>query len=108
MCRLAAEPEKTDKLYKELSEVDCSEIKNLESLPYLNGVVNEGLRLHPALLTGGYRRTPKEGAVICGRYIPGETTIVAPRYSIFRREFDCGAEIKITTDDDTARRRGLL
>lgn len=83
--RLASDPARTEKLHAEVAAIDCSDDKNLQKLPYLTGVLNEALRLHPALLTGGYRKTPKEGAVICGRFVPGETTIVAPRYTIFRR-----------------------
>ncbi|KAL9593682.1 MAG: hypothetical protein Q9219_007437 [cf. Caloplaca sp. 3 TL-2023] len=86
--RLATDPARTEKLHAEIVAVDCSDDTVLQKLPYLNGVVNEALRLHPALLTGGNRKTPKEGALICGRFVPGETTIIAPRYTIFRRE-DC-------------------
>ncbi|KAL8723630.1 MAG: hypothetical protein Q9225_000073 [Loekoesia sp. 1 TL-2023] len=86
--RLASDPTRTEKLHAEIAAVDCSDDTILQELSNLNGIVNEALRLHPAVPTGGYRKTPKEGAVICGRFVPGETTTIAPRYTIFRRE-DC-------------------
>ena len=66
---------------------DLTDIKVLAALPHLNAVINEAMRLHPAALTGGVRKTPdNEGVNIAGVYIPPETTIVAPRYTISRRE----------------------
>ena len=59
----------------------------LQKLPHLNGVINETLRLHPGVPTGGLRETPPGGAVICGRFVPGNTVICAPRYTIGRRKY---------------------
>ncbi len=58
--RLAEDPGRLEKLYAEVAAVDCSDDKILQKLPYLNGVINETLRLHPAVPTAGYRMTPKE------------------------------------------------
>ena len=64
---------------------DLQSLQSLQALPHLNGVINETLRLHPAVPTGGLRQTPPEGATIAGRFVPGNTLICAPRYSIARR-----------------------
>lgn len=63
---------------------DISDMKTLNRLPHLNGVINETLRLYPVLLTGGARKTMSEGINVGDTYIPPNTTIVAPRYSIMR------------------------
>ncbi|MCJ1441787.1 MAG: hypothetical protein MMC23_002279 [Stictis urceolatum] len=44
------------------------------------------MRLYPVVPTGGIRMTGSTGIVIDGQYIPPETTIVAPRYSLSRLE----------------------
>lgn len=68
------------------SIASIEDLKSLQALPHLNGVINETLRLHPAVPTGGLRQTPPEGVYISGRFVHGGTTICAPRYSIARRE----------------------
>ncbi|KAI1117616.1 cytochrome P450 [Nemania sp. NC0429] len=55
-------------------------------LPFLDGCINEAMRLYPALPTGGARQTIDRAITIGGRYIPPWTTIVAPRWSIGRLE----------------------
>ena len=80
-----------DHLINVQQEVDSLEsiedIKTLQSLPHLNGVLNETLRLYPAVPTGGLRDTPPEGITISGRFVPGNTTICAPRYALARRKY---------------------
>ena len=61
------------------------DLHTLHVLPHLNGIINETLRLHPAVPTGGLRQTPPEGVHVAGRFIPGNTVICAPRYSLARR-----------------------
>ena len=72
-------------LQKELATLDdISDYSALQSLPYLNSLINETLRLHPAVPTGGLRNTPPEGITIAGRYIPGNITVAIPQYSLHR------------------------
>lgn len=76
----------TEELRSELKTVTSTQDTNsLQSLPLLNGFINETLRLHPPVPTGGYRESPIEGIVIAGQRIPEGITIVAPHYSIGRR-----------------------
>ena len=82
--QLALDPSRAEKLLDELKEVDIHDLETLRKLPYLNALINETLRFHPAVPTGGYRDTPPEGMIIGGRFIPGNTTVVAPRYTINR------------------------
>ena len=84
-------PDQAEKLYEELKGIDVSDRKAIEKLPHLNGSINEAMRLHPALPTGGYRILPEEGITVAGQYIPGGTTLVAPRYHIFRCKQDPGS-----------------
>jgi len=83
---LALHPEQADKLHEELQRAESLDSEILKTLPHLNAVINETLRLHPAVPTGGYRDTPSEGMQIGDQWIPGSTTIVAPRYTISRLE----------------------
>ncbi|KAJ5172516.1 hypothetical protein N7492_005109 [Penicillium capsulatum] len=83
---LTLNPDKAEKLYREIRDVEVEDLATLKTLPYLNAAITETLRLHPAILTGGNRDTPPEGMMIGETFIPGNTTIVAPRYSLFRLE----------------------
>lgn len=40
------------------------------NLPYLNAVINEGLRIAPPSVIGVPRIVPKGGDTICGQWVP--------------------------------------
>jgi cytochrome P450 len=68
------------KLQTELDEaipdIDTYVTHNMvKGLPYLNAVCDEGLRLHSVAAGDAHRITPPEGAVICGKFIPGGVSI---------------------------------
>jgi cytochrome P450 len=46
-------------------------LANLAELPYLNAVINEGLRMAPPFPAGLPRCVPEGGDTICGEFIPG-------------------------------------
>ncbi|KAN0108780.1 cytochrome P450 [Hyaloscypha variabilis] len=72
-----------DSFYKPGSE---SEFRDLQEATYLNGVINETLRLHPPVPGGVLRVTPPEGVTIGSTFIPGNVTISTPAYSLGRLE----------------------
>ncbi|KAI9702665.1 MAG: hypothetical protein M1820_006049 [Bogoriella megaspora] len=85
--RLALHKNEARKLYAELQSIEPPyDLKALRCLPHLNALINETLRLHPAVPTGGLRDTPPEGIVIDSRYIPGSVTVCVPQYTHFRLE----------------------
>lgn len=85
---LVLHPHHFDKLRSELATVsDLTDFRALAAVPHLDAVINEAMRLHPAAMTGGARKTPDDtGVWIRGVFIPPKTTIIAPRYTISRRK----------------------
>lgn len=81
---LVNHPDQADLLYHELADIDISDNKGLSQLSHLNAIIAESSRLFPSIPTAGFRKTGSKGIVVGETYIPPETTIVAPRYSIFR------------------------
>ncbi|KAI9645797.1 hypothetical protein NHQ30_005231 [Ciborinia camelliae] len=85
---LCREPHHIVKLREELESIytpgSPSECRDIQDAPYLNGVINETLRLHPPVASGLLRQTPPEGLTIGGTYIPGNVTISAPTWSMGR------------------------
>lgn len=57
---------------------------HLKSLSYLNQVIEETLRLYPAVATGLLRIVPRGGASIAGHHIPGGSTVSCQAYSLQR------------------------
>ncbi|TGO63717.1 hypothetical protein BCON_0011g00600 [Botryotinia convoluta] len=49
--------------------------KEAQGLPYLQAVVKEGLRVHPAVGLGLQRIVPAEGITIANQFIPGGSTV---------------------------------
>ncbi|KAJ6008772.1 hypothetical protein N7522_003788 [Penicillium canescens] len=83
---LARYPDHAEKIHEELQEINIEDPALLSTLPHLNGTINEAMRLLPAVLTFSSRVTPPEGLIIYGTFIPGNTKVCAPRYTIGRLE----------------------
>ncbi|KAF7898938.1 uncharacterized protein EAF01_008151 [Botrytis porri] len=49
--------------------------KEAQGLPYLQAVLKEGLRVHPAVGLGLQRIVPAEGTTIANQFIPGGSTV---------------------------------
>jgi hypothetical protein len=49
--------------------------KEAQELPYLQAVIKEALRIHPATGLPMQRIVPPEGTTIAGRFIPGHSTV---------------------------------
>ena len=56
----------------------------IKDQPYLNHVITETLRLRPSVPVGLQRLTPPEGLAIDERFIPGDTVVSVPCYTIQR------------------------
>jgi len=87
---LAKHPDVMDKLREEvkpLMEADgnVNHVK-IQDAQYLNGCINEALRLNPPVPCGVFRKTPEEGVYIGETFIEGNTVIQMPGYVMARDE----------------------
>lgn len=73
-----------DEYFKGVEQLDNA---SLSKLPYLEAVINEGLRLHPAVPSGLQRQTPPEGLQVGDVFIPGNTIVQVPLHTLFRGMF---------------------
>ncbi|RDL30137.1 uncharacterized protein BP5553_10415 [Venustampulla echinocandica] len=95
---LATHRAKLEKLQTEIDayfkEVETPSNASLSKLPYLDGVINETLRLHPPTPSGLQRQTPPEGLTVGNVFIPGNTLVQVPMHTLFRddRSFQNASE----------------
>ena len=98
---LAANPEVQHKLQEELDAalggVDDPVIsyEQAKRLPYLEAVINEGLRIHSTSGLGLPREVPPGGLTVCGRYFPEGTILSVPTYTIHRDPGVWGSDVDI-------------
>ncbi|KAH7152666.1 benzoate 4-monooxygenase cytochrome P450 [Dactylonectria macrodidyma] len=85
---LALHPESFKELQKEIDTFlegqEQFDTFSLSKLTYLDAVINETLRLHPPVPSGLQRMTPPEGLAIGDKFIPGNTIVQIPTYTMFR------------------------
>ncbi len=84
---LAKQPEIVKRLRKELdarAEGGELTIEATRNLPYLNGVVNESLRLLHPIPMGVHAASPPSGLTICDTFIPGNVQIVIPNIALMK------------------------
>ncbi|KAI5818004.1 cytochrome P450 [Pyronema omphalodes] len=58
----------------------------IQAIPYVKGIMYESLRLQPPVPGIIQRNTPSQGMTISGQYIPGNTTVGVPIWTIHRDE----------------------
>lgn len=64
------------------------------TLPYLDACVKETLRLHPPTGFLMERVVPPEGAVICGAFVPGGTTVGCIPWVLHRHRATFGEDVE--------------
>ncbi|KAL4957948.1 cytochrome P450 monooxygenase [Aspergillus filifer] len=84
LCYLATNPNISKQLQEELDKYDELSHKKLGEIGFLEGIINEALRLHPAVPGGTQRVTPPEGMQIGDVYIPGDVIVQSPLHTVFR------------------------
>ncbi|KAL2173995.1 cytochrome P450 monooxygenase-like protein [Thermothelomyces heterothallicus CBS 202.75] len=83
---LAWDPSLVKRLQAEFDALPDISHDNLMTVPLLDAVINETMRLHPPVPSGTQRMTPPEGLWIGDRFIPGNTIVQVPSYTVFRDE----------------------
>ena len=61
------------------AEIEPEKVKRLS---YLAAIVSEGLRMYPPFPEGLPRVTPRQGALICGQWVPGGVSYNVPSQSL--------------------------
>ncbi|KAL5523029.1 hypothetical protein ACEPAF_1296 [Sanghuangporus sanghuang] len=100
---IAANPRVQVKLQKELDGalgVDSSEdlvptYAQIKNLPYLEAVINEGMRLHSTVGIGLPRVAPEGGLTVCGKTFPEGTVLSVPMYTVHRDPEVWGADADV-------------
>ncbi|KAI9926158.1 hypothetical protein MW887_004621 [Aspergillus wentii] len=57
---------------------DDWDYKKIKDMSFIDDIINETLRLRPAVMTGGYRVTPPQGIQVDEVYIPGDVNVFVP------------------------------
>ena len=85
---LAANPSHLQKVRSEIKQLwpagEPFNVRQFQNAEYMNGVINEALRMHPAVPSGVQRLTPPEGITIDGVWVPGGVNVAVPNYAIGR------------------------
>jgi len=69
--------------------------KEAQNMPYLQAVIKEALRLHPATGLPLWRVVPPEGAEICGYHFKGGEIVGANSWVLHRNEDVWGADVDV-------------
>ncbi|KAJ5981544.1 cytochrome P450 ClCP1 [Penicillium canescens] len=69
--------------FKDECEITFSSVCRLN---FLQACMNEALRLYPPISVGMPRVTPREGVLICGHYVPGDTTVTINQWALYHQD----------------------
>lgn len=81
--QLATHPEYMRAVRKEFRE-NAMHYNCQRSLPFLDAVIHESMRLWPSIFFASQRVTPPEGLTINDRFIPGNMIVQMPLFPIYR------------------------
>jgi cytochrome P450 len=85
LVNFALYPEWLQRLRDEVDPILASgHFNNAQTLPVLDAIINESMRLSPSVFFGSQRETPSEGMKIGDTYIPGGIIISIPAYQVGR------------------------
>jgi tryprostatin B 6-hydroxylase len=84
----AKDPSLVEKARKELAplagENGSFDNKSANEAEFINGCINEALRLHPPVPTALQRLTPHEGMMVGETFVPGDAVVWCPGYVMGR------------------------
>ncbi|KAJ6133260.1 hypothetical protein N7471_008475 [Penicillium samsonianum] len=81
---LASDQALVQRLQKEIDELKELNDDTISKIDLLDAAIHETLRLHPAVPSGLQRLTPPQGMTIGNTYVPGNTIVQVPLYTMFR------------------------
>jgi cytochrome P450 len=84
MFHLAHNKQLVRELQEQLDALPSLGNEHLQTLPLLDAIINETMRLNPPVPGGLQRMTPPEGLQIGERYIPGDVIVQVPAYTVCR------------------------
>lgn len=88
LCHLQTSPHALSRLTHEIRSSFTSKeeitYQRVIGLPYLHVVIEESLRVYPPVTGTVPRLAPQPGAMVCGKFVPGGTSLGMHHYSCSR------------------------
>lgn len=84
---LASDKALVQNLQNKIDALDELSDETISKIDLLDAAIYETLRLHPAVPSGLQRLTPQEGMMIGETFVPGNTIVQVPFYTMFRGQF---------------------